>query len=351
MKCAKILGCGLARQINLVIPKGSFMIPLYTILVLAAMLMQAFFSSSEMAFTSMNKIKLRKLVDSGDKQAFKLYNLFKKEGAYLGTTLVGTNIAQVISSTLAARIFAEYFSLKISPIITTCIMVPLTLIFAEIIPKVMAHQFSTPFALNAIMPINNFYRLFYPLIMIVDFMARTILSPFNKFRLGKRWTFTKADLKKIIILGSQTGEVEEDEAVLIHKVLDFETKKVEKIMVPLYKVSSIELNDKIENLKDLVSLTGFSRIPVYKKNKNDILGIVNIYDILFAKEKLPDKMEIKDFIREAVYIKNDDGLDIALTRLRHKKQPMGIVSDSDNRVVGIITIEDMLEEIVGEIGD
>ena len=162
-------------------------------------------------------------------------------------------------------------------------------------------------------------------------------------------TLTKSDLKKIILLGHETGEVEADEVELIHKVLDFEAIKVERIMVPLFRVSSIGVDDTIEDLKKLVSLTGFSRIPVYKESKSNIIGTVSIYDILFKTEEEEAGLTIEDCLRETEYVNREDGLDIALARLRHQKRPMGIVVDKDENVVGIITIEDILEEIVGEI--
>jgi CBS domain containing-hemolysin-like protein len=327
------------------------MITLYTILVLAAIGMQAFFTATEMAFTSVSRIKLKGLMDSGDPYAQKLSDFLGKEGVYLGTTLVGTNIAVVIASVLATRIFSEYFGLKIAPLLAVACMVPLTLIFAEIVPKLIARQFATTLALKTVGPLNSFFKLFYPLIVTVNFIARFFIAPFGKQKASWDSTFTKSDLKRILLLGYETGEVEADEVELIHKILDFRSKKIERIMVPMYRVSSISADDTTDNLKRLVSLTGFSRIPVYEKNKNNIVGIVNIYDILFQMDENGKKLLVKDFIRDPVYIGRKDSLDIALTRLRHKEQPMGIVVDRDNRVAGIVTIEDMLEEIVGEISD
>ena len=119
----------------------------------------------------------------------------------------------------------------------------------------------------------------------------------------------------------------------------------------MYKVSPIDSSGKVDDLKEIVSITGFSRIPVFEGAKNNVIGLVNIYDILFDENKKSKSGVIRDFIREAVHVKEDDGLDIALTRLRNKRQPMGIVRNSEERVVGIITIEDILEEIVGNIED
>lgn len=327
------------------------MIPIYTIAIFAAIIVQAFFTASEMAFTSLNKIKFKDLEDSGDPKAAKLKEFFGEEGAYLGTTLVGTNIAVVVSSALATRIFAEYVAPDIVPVLVTVILVPLTLVFAEIIPKMIARHSSTVFALQSVGPLSFFSRLFHPLVLAVNYAAKSLLKPFKSGPASSEIKFSKTDLKRILLHGQETGEVEEDEVELIHKVLDFSSKSVGSIMVPLYRVSSISIDDSIDTLKKLVSLTGFSRIPIYEKNKNSIAGIINIYDILFEMEEEDPMKSLRDYLRDPIFINKNDGLNIALTRLRHKKQPMGIVIDENENVVGIVTIEDMLEEIVGEIED
>ncbi|MBF0252600.1 MAG: CBS domain-containing protein, partial [Candidatus Omnitrophica bacterium] len=116
-----------------------------------------------------------------------------------------------------------------------------------------------------------------------------------------------------------------------------------------YRVYSISLNDTIGDLKKIVYLTGFSRIPVYENNKKSIKGLINVYDVFYSSKKDTDKLA--GFLRAPVHVKETDGLDIALARLRHQKQPMGIVTNAANNVIGIITIEDILEEIVGDLED
>lgn len=327
------------------------MIIFYVFMIPAVIFLQSFFTALEMAFTSINMIKLESLEASGDPHARKLSSLMKKEGLYLGTTLVGINLAVVISSVLATRIFAEYFDPGISPVLAICVMLPLILVFAEIIPKIVARQFPTSIALRTLPILKFCYVLFYPIITIINGIAGLLLAPFRKSLTPRNLTFTKSDIKKLLLLGRETGEVEEDEVELIYNILDFGSKIVGRIMVPMYRVSSISIDDKVENLKKLVSLTGFSRIPVYKGNKNSIVGMVNIYDILYDPDQKDDTKSIGNFIREPILVKKDDGLDIALARLRHRKQPMGMVTDENNNIVGIVTIEDILEEIVGEIED
>lgn len=326
------------------------MIPIYTIIVLLAIVFQAFFTASEMAFTSVNKMKLRALIDDGNAKAFRLKSFLEKEGAFLGTTLTGTNIAVVVNSVLATRIFSEYFRPSVAPIAATVFMVPITLLFAEIVPKMLAYQFSTAFSMAAFTSIEGFHKAFAPLISVLSAIARWLLKPFGKKQTTLDLTLTKSDLKNILLMGHETGGVESDQVELIHKVLEFGGKNIGKIMVPLYRVSSINEEDSVDNLKRLAAMTGFSRIPVYRKDKSAIVSVVNIYDVLFTLDEGATGT-ISDHVREPVFLNINDGLDIALTRLRNREQPMGIVADDTKRVVGIVTIEDILEELVGEIED
>jgi len=327
------------------------MLIFYTCSILAAILAQSFFAASEMAFTSINRLKLKGLVDSGDSAAGELDRFLHKEDIYLSATLVGTNISVVISSVLATRIFAEYFPPSAAPFLATAVMVPTTLVFAEIVPKMIARQLSMPFALKALRPLKGFYGIFRPLVASVNAVAGVMLLPFGKKTSSVEPAFTRGDLKTMLSLGFETGEVEADEIELIHRVMDFGAKRVAKIMVPLYRVSSLSIDDTVGDLKRLVSLTGFSRIPVYESNKSNIVGIVNIYDILFDMEGAAEGAGLRKYVREPVHVGREDTLDITLTRLRNRKQPMGIVAGRDKAVAGIVTIEDMLEEIVGEIED
>ncbi|MFH1665737.1 MAG: hemolysin family protein [Candidatus Omnitrophota bacterium] len=328
------------------------MITIYTILILAAIMMQAFFTASETALTSVNRNMLKRLVESGNSHAINLEKILKEKGGYLGTTLVGTNIAVVISSVLATRISVEYFTPVAAPLLATCIMVPVTLIFAEIVPKMIARQFSVEVALRVAGPLGRFFKLFFPVISAVNSVGVFLITLLGGKSAPEDVNITKRDLKKMLALGHETGAMEADEVEMIHRALDFGAKKIQDIMVPLYRVSSVIVSDTVDDLKKLVSLTGFSRIPVYEGNKNDIIGIANIYDILFTldeTERKQKKQQMKDFVRDPVFVNGSDGLDIALTRLRHHKQLMGIVADKEDKVIGIVTIEDILEEIVGEI--
>ena len=328
------------------------MITIYTLILLGAIGLQAFFTATEMAFTSISRIKIKHLAEEGDVHAIKLREFLHRKGLFLSTTLFGTNIAVVISSALATRIFVEYLGAEIAPLIATVIMVPTIIVFAEIIPKIIARQYSDTIALKTVVPLDGFKKIFYPIIRTINSIANILILPFSGHKTPWDVNFTKSDLKSILISGHEMGEVEEDEVMLIHKVLDLGAKKAENFMVPLYKVSSISEDDTLSNLKELVSLTGFSRIPVYKNSKDELFGIANIYDVLYKTEDENEHNEkVTGFVREGVFINKNDGLDIALARLRHRKQPMGIVVDEKNKAVGIITIEDILEEIVGEIED
>ena len=326
------------------------MIPLYTVMVVFALVAQAFFTASEMAFTSVSKTKLRAFVDSGNVRAAALLAFLEKEGDFLGTTLTGTNICVVVSSALATRIFAEYVGAVNAPLFTTLCMVPITLLMAEIVPKMISHQFSVEFAMAAFGPIEAFRKIFRPIINVLNGVSRFLLRPFGGEKTTLEVTLTKGDLRNILLMGYETGGVDSSEVELIHKILEFGSKNVGKIMVPLYRVSSVNVDDTLENLKKLAGMTGFSRLPAYEKDKGNIVGVINIYDVIFSDDGCVES-RAGDFMRECVTINAADGLDIALTRLRHREQPMGIVLDAEGKTVGIVTIEDILEEIVGEIRD
>lgn len=321
----------------------------YTILIFFAILMHASFAASETALTSVNRIKIKSLADHGNIKAMRLNKFLQKKGSYLGTTLVGTNIALVTTSILATRIFSFHFDHSIVPLLVTVVMTPITLLFAEIVPKMIAYRFSESLAMYAIYPLGGLFRIFYPVIVAVNWISSLILTPFGGHKASWDAAFTKGDIKKLLLLGHEKGEVEADEVELIHKVLDFGSRKIESIMIPLSEVFSIEEKDILEKLKKLVSSTGFSRIPVYSAEKKNIIGIANIYDILFGDSDSGDT--VKDFVRSPVHLKRTDPLDIALTRLRNRKQPMGVVVDEDSAACGIVTIEDILEELVGNIED
>lgn len=326
------------------------MFTLYLILIVAAIAMQAFFTSSEMAFTSADKLRLKHLAESGDKKAIRLMNFLNKEGMFLATTLVGTNICIITSSTLATRIFIEYFGDSFAPLFAICVMVPVSLVFGDITPKMIARHFATPLSLRMIGPLESFFMLFRPFIVAVNSIARVILAPFGARKKPWDFTFTKSDLKRLMLMGHETGEVNADEVEMIHKVLDLGGVTVERIMIPMYRVSSISHDESIGALKKIVAMTGFSRIPVRRPGSQEVAGIVNIYDVIFSCEA-NDNSSLEDFMREPVCLDKEDPLDIALTRLRNRKQPMGIVLGPDKNPVGVVTIEDILEEIVGEIED
>jgi len=326
------------------------MIPIYTLIIVISLVVQAFFTASEMAFTSVSKIRLKSLADAGDAKADVLMTFLNKEGDFLGTTLAGTNISVVINSVLATRIFSEYVGAASAAFFATLFMVPVTLILAEIVPKMVSHQFSTEFAMAAFGPVEAFHKLFKPLISLLNGVARFLLRPFGGGRTSLELSLTKSDLRNILLLGQETGGVESGEIELIHRILEFGAKNVGNIMIPLYRVSSVNVEDPAENMKKLVAMTGFSRLPAYRENKKNIVGVINIYDILFSEDSGKDT-KVCDFLREAVTVNCSDGLDIALARLRHREQPMGIVLDESGNAVGIVTIEDILEEIVGDIRD
>ncbi|MBF0252937.1 MAG: DUF21 domain-containing protein [Candidatus Omnitrophica bacterium] len=250
------------------------MIIIYIILTALTFVFHAFFTFNEMAITSLDRIKLKTLVQHKNKQAIKLHNFITSKYGFLGTTLVGTNISVVISAALVTRIFTEILGKENSTGATTLFLVPITLIFAEIIPKSYARQNPTKFALITISFLKIFHMIFMPLIVATSYISSLLLKPLKTKHSPWDIKITKIELENIISSGRTMYDVEDDEVELLQKIITFAHKEVSAVMIPLYRVYSISLNDTIGDLKKIVYLTGFSRIPVYENILPSLNGIM-----------------------------------------------------------------------------
>ena len=305
-----------------------------TILIIALCIIFAgFFSGSETALISINRVKLRHLAEAGKPDAKKITELIKTPEKVLAMTLVGTNIAIVTASGLCTSLVNEAW-------LATLILTPLVLIFAEAIPKFIFRQRANELALRFAKPITFFYKLLYPCVYVILRISgqtkQTHKSPF----------VTREELKYLIREGERSGAIEPRERSIIHSIFNFGAKKVKEILVPLKNTAVIDAAADIKALKELVKQTGYSRIPVYEKTKDNIIGIVNILDTLVIEDIT---QKIKQIIRPCTLVSQETPIDNVLLILQSKKQPLGIITDVNKKPVGIVTIEDLVEEIVGEI--
>ncbi|MCK4463308.1 MAG: HlyC/CorC family transporter [Candidatus Omnitrophica bacterium] len=318
------------------------------LLIIFFLFLNAFFAGSEAALTSLNKIRLRHLVESKDKRAVMLNDFLKEEGDFLGTTLVGTNISVIICSALATYLFSFWLG-RNAAIVSTIVMTSVILVFGEVIPKTIFRQSSNAISLRIILPLKFMFRALYPMIFFVTAITRFLLKPLKIQKIKESKPFlTKKDIEMVLKTSRKKGSVGPDEETLIQRIFKLGITTVDKIMVPLNQAALINVEGSIENLKTIASRTRFSRFPVYENQNNNIIGLINVYDILFFTHR--EKPALRGYVQSPFFINEKERIDRVLSELRKKKKSMAIVINKEGKSIGLITIEDLLEEIVGEIG-
>jgi len=310
------------------------MIIVYGVIIFIAVILEGFFSGSEIAIISLNRIRLRILSEAKIGKAILIQNMLKDPNRLLATTLVGTNIAVVVYN-----INSEW--------ITTLILAPIILIFAEFIPKAIFSQSADRITFSLASFLEFFWKLFYPIVWFVRIFVNAILRLITGRPAGKKKSpfVTTEEIKYLIKESESEGEIDNYERSIIYKIFDFGKKKLSTVMENLDSLEYISDKASIELLMKKAKESGFSRFPV-RKDSREFLGIINILDVVYEKDKT---QPIKDLIRPIEYISKNVYIDNALYRLQSKKQTLAIVVDDDEKPVGFFTMEDLLEELVGEI--
>ena len=313
----------------------------------------AFFSGTETAAVSTSKTHLKYLAKRGDKKAIIVSNLFKKPDKFLRVVLIGTNVAVIIfssvSSALAAHIWGNR-GITISILLTTLII----LIFCEIIPKTIAQNNPQNISLRAAYPMKTAYFIFYP----VEVLFSWISNFFIRLITGKEYVplpslFTRKDLKLFFEVGEKEGALEKREKSMIERILNLDDILVKNVMIPKKFMVAVEENTSLENSIYLMNKKGLSRIPVYKDNINNIIGFIYAKDFLVGnlEKKLSKSINSLNLIHPPYLISENKRATNLLKEFQRRKVHIAVVVNKDKKITGIVTIEDLLEEIFGEIED
>ena len=315
-------------------------------IILFAIMFEAFFSGTETAVISVNKIKLRHFVDAKIKKAQLLQDMLNNPDKFLGTVLVGTNLSVIISSVVCTDLIVTRLGPDYKWLVTV-ILTPFILIFAEILPKTVFRQMADRVTLNLVAPLSFFSRVLSPISWLASRVSEALLLPFGKDKPARKSVFvSREELKYLLKESERDGVIQSHEQAIIYSIFEFGAKKVSQVMLPLKSAVTIEASKSLSELKDLVKKTGFTRIPVCKDNCSDCPGVVNIFDCLHEKDI---NRPVSDFIRPTIFIYEKESADKALLTLQLKRQHLAVVTNDANKNVGILSIEDLLEEIVGEI--
>ncbi len=316
------------------------------ILFLACLLLSGFFSSSEVALISITRAKVRALVSQGRSGAEALDTLKRSPDHILITILIGNNVVNVAAASLATAIAIGFYG-DAGIGIATGVVVLLMLIFGEIGPKMYAARNTESFALRVSKPILLLSRVLSPLLWGFDRAKR-------RFAFGPGLTepvVTEAEIKEWIDVGEEEGTIEQEEREMLYSVLRFGDTTVREVMTPRFDVVLIDDASTVESAVTIFNETGFSRIPVYHEHIDNVVGLLNVKDVFASVFRQRSSATIKDLIHDPYFVPESKKIDELLKELQVKKVHMAVVLDEYGSFTGIITVEDMLEELVGEIMD
>ncbi|MBR1423326.1 MAG: HlyC/CorC family transporter [Ruminococcus sp.] len=316
------------------------------IIIALLLVLSAVCSAAETAFSSCNRIRLRKLADDGSKGAKRALYICDNFDKALTAILIGNNIVNIASSALATVVFTEKFG-KGSVGLATLVMTVLVLIFGEILPKSLAKENSESFSIHMAAPLSVFMFIITPLIyffMLIRNAAGAL------FRSKKRQpSVTEEELKYIIDEIEDEGVLEEQESELVRSALEFDEIEISRILVPRVNIEAVELGDSMEDIKNRFIETKFSRLPVYEKDIDHIVGLIHQSD--FFELYLHKGKDISSIMNEPVYISENKKISETFRLMQRKKVHMAVVLDEYGGTEGICTLEDIIEELVGEIYD
>ncbi|MBT4375841.1 DUF21 domain-containing protein [archaeon] len=317
-----------------------------TILVVLIIL-SAFFSGIETALISINQIKARSLLKQRKRGSKTLFKLKQDPHRLIITILIGNNVVNIGAASLATVIFTNLFGSG-GVGIATGVMTFLILVFGEITPKTYASQNAEKISLLVAKPIDFLATALSPFVKLFGFISKFVSKVFGS-KSGE--SLSEEELRTIVTMGRREGILAKESARIMENILDFEGTKVTEIMTPDANIEMIDGNKKLKQVIDFIIKTPYSRYPVYSKDKDDIIGILDVDDILkYLKNKKLDT-KIKNIIRKPYFVPKSKEIDDLLAELSFRKTPMVIVVDEYGHVAGLVTLEDILEEIVGDIFD
>lgn len=309
--------------------------------------LSAFFSSAETSMTTVNKIRIQSLAEQGDKRAKILLTVIEDSGKLLSTILIGNNIVNISASSLATTLTMRLFG-NAAVSISTGIITLLVLIFGEITPKTMASLYAEKMALSYARIIHFLMFLLTPVIFLVNKLAKGVLTLLRIDDSVKGNTITEHELRTLVNVGHEEGVIEKEERQMIYNVFDFGDSQAQDVMVPRIDVSFADVNSSYEDLIGLFREEKHTRFPVYEETTDNIIGIVNVKDLLLTDQK---DFTLRKILRDAYFTYEYKKTSELLMEMKENSVSFAVVLDEYGATSGIITLEDLVEEIVGDIHD
>lgn len=317
------------------------------ILVLIFMVLSALFSGLETGITTINKAWLRASVKKGKKLAQKLQEQLRNTNYILGVLLVGNNISNIVCSTLSASLAMSIFGEK-GAVFSAVVVTLIIFIFCEIVPKTTFLRHSSTLTLLLVPLLSLFSFILKPIVFVVLSLSRALTSNFFPVARVKLPSVTKEELKYLISSRCREEGLSRDELLMISRSLDFFRSTVKEVMLPLAEMVAVPEDMSLKEIISLIKRTGYSRVPVYKERIDNPVGVIYFRDLLLPP---PSAIVARDIMHPPFFVPEGKSLDSMLKDFQETHQEMAIVVDEYGSAVGLLTVEDLIEEIVGDIFD
>ena len=325
---------------------------LYLVLLFVFILLSAFFSGSETAFISLQRIRIEHLVDTNVKGAKRVAKMTERPERLLSTILLGNNLVNTAAAALATVLAVSVWGQERGMIIATSGVTIVLLIFAETTPKTIATQHAEKLSLTFARTVEVISWLFTPFVLVLSWIASGITRMVGGTPVP-RSLVSEEEIRTMITVGHKEGSVEKDEAEMLHKVFDFGNRPVHEAMVPRPEVVCIEKGSKLADFLSLYAESPLSRFPVYQENMDNVIGILSVKDVLMALANgtMDRESVIDDLVRPAYFTPETKRISELFTEMQNKNYRMAVVVDEFGGTAGIVSLSRLVEEIVGPVGD
>jgi putative hemolysin len=312
-----------------------------------ALAVTALFSAAEMAFIAANRLRLRHLAEGGNRVAVRYLEAFKRPEHLLSTAMMGVTIAHITASTVATWALIPLAGGAAALVVTVC-LTPIMLVFGEVIPKAVAREWATALILRLYPVIELASRFLAPLTWGANTLVGGALALFGRRRTSTRQFVSREELKLLLQMEPEEADVTTSEAEMIDKIFDLGETAAREVMVPLVDVAALPETATPDDAIRIIGQRGFSRLPVFADRIFNVVGVVTAMDLLRRGAAAPD---VRSLMRPATYVPETKRIDDLLREMQKARGQLAVVVDEYGAAVGIVTLEDIVEQVVGEIQD
>ena len=323
-------------------------VPIQAVTILILVLLSAFFSSAETSMTAANRIRIHSLAEQGSKRAIILEKIISNSGKMLSTILIGNNIVNLSASSISTSLAIHLFG-NTGAGIATGILTFLILIFGEVTPKTMATIKADSMSLTAAAPIGFLMKILTPVIFIINKLSLGLMFLLHVNIKDAQKKMTEEELRTIVDVSQENGVIEHEERDMIHNLFDFGDAEAKEIMVPRIDMTFVQADATYQEVLDIFRQDMFTRLPVYEDSTDNVIGIINMKDFLLQNDT--PEFSVRNLLREPYFTYEHKNTADLFLEMRKSSISLAIVLDEYGVTAGLITLEDLLEEIVGEIRD